>query len=80
MGLFSMLNFISGAISMSMIGKLLDSKSASLHLNLFVTNEAAYMYSNIFIVMCVMVVVILGLYRFQFGASQAKMGQVPSKN
>lgn len=80
MGLFSMLNFISGAISMSVIGKLLDSKSTSLHLNLFVMNEAAYLYSNIFIVMCVMVVVILGLYRFQFGASRVKTGQVPSKN
>jgi len=72
MGLFSMLNFISGAISMSVIGKLLDTKRTSLHFNPLVMNENAYVYSNIFIVMCVMTFVILLLYRAHFGAAHPK--------
>lgn len=77
MGLFSMLNFISGAISMSVIGKVLDTKQTSFHLNPFVTNENAYVFSNIFIVMCVLTIVILWLYRVQFGAAQPKIANVP---
>ncbi|QJD88414.1 MFS transporter [Cohnella herbarum] len=72
MGLFSMMNFISGAISMSLIGKLLDNKQIALHLNPFVTNEGAFVYSNIFIVMCLMIVAVLWLYRTQFRADKLK--------
>jgi len=77
MGLFSMLNFISGAISMSVIGKALDNTEASFLLNPFVRKEGAFVYSNIFIVMCVVTVVIIGLYRYQFGV--AKAGRKPSQ-
>lgn len=68
MGLFSMINFISGAIAMSLIGKMLDSGSVSVHLNPLVTNGAAYVYSNIFIVLCVLIVAAAAVYRIQFGA------------
>ena len=40
MGLLSMINFISGAMAMSVVGKLLDKGSTSLKLNPFVANEA----------------------------------------
>ncbi|MFX3632749.1 MAG: MFS transporter [Candidatus Pristimantibacillus sp.] len=73
MGLFSMVNFISGAISMSFIGRLLDNKETSLHLNPFITNEGASIYSNIFVVMCMLVVVAAVVYRTQFGATPAKV-------
>lgn len=76
MGLFSMLNFISGAISMSIIGKLLDRKQTALHLNPFVANENAYIYSNIFVVMCLIVVTMLWLYRSQFGNAKSKYTKV----
>lgn len=72
MGLFSMLNFISGAISMSIIGKVLDHKQTVLHLNPFVANENAYVYSNIFVVMCLMIITMLWLYRLQFGSAKSK--------
>lgn len=72
MGLFSMLNFISGAISMSIIGKVLDQKQTALHLNPWVTNEHAYVYSNIFIVMGLMAVTTFWLYRLRFGVSKPK--------
>ncbi|WP_106765810.1 MFS transporter [Paenibacillus faecalis] len=65
MGLFSMMNFISGAISMSVIGKLLD-QSSSVHLNPIVSNENAYVYSNIFVVMSILTVFSIGLYLIQF--------------
>ncbi|TCJ00925.1 MFS transporter [Cytobacillus praedii] len=73
MGLFSMLNFISGAISMSVIGKILDTKEIALHLNPFVTNENAYVFSNIFVVMCFLTIGILVLYRVQFSAANKSM-------
>lgn len=73
MGLFAMVNFISGAISMSFIGRLLDNKETSLHLNPFVTNEGASVYSNIFVVMCLLVVIAALLYRLQFGTAQSKV-------
>ncbi|MNJ44436.1 Major Facilitator Superfamily protein [compost metagenome] len=73
MGLFSMLNFISGAISMSIISKLLDQQQSALRINPFVANEGAYVYSNIFIVMCLMVAAMYWLYRVQFGSAKAKL-------
>jgi len=73
MGLFSMLNFISGAISMSVIGKLLDTKQTSFRINPLVVNEHAYVFSNIFIVMCGLTVVIMWLYRARFGDDQPKI-------
>ncbi|UVI28946.1 MFS transporter [Paenibacillus spongiae] len=75
MGLFSMVNFISGAISMSFIGKLLDNELTTIRLNPLVTNEAAYIYSNIFLVMCVLTIAIAGLYRLQFGAVLSKAAE-----
>ncbi|GAA0134447.1 MFS transporter [Paenibacillus sp. YSY-4.3] len=69
MGLFSMLNFLSGAISMSVIGKVLDQQQTVLRLNPFVANEQAYVYSNIFIVMCLMAVTMFWLYHLQFGGA-----------
>lgn len=69
MGLFSMLNFISGAISMSVIGKMLDTRQTALHLNPFVTNENAYVYSNIFVVMCLGIISIFSLYHVQFATT-----------
>ena len=67
MGLLSMINFISGAMAMSVVGKLLDKGSTSLKLNPFVANEAANMYSNIFGVMSLLILLVVVLYRFQFG-------------
>lgn len=67
MGLFSMINFISGAIAMSAIGKMLDKGSASFRLNPVVNEAGAYVYSNIFVVLCMLIVVVVVLYRMQFG-------------
>ncbi len=69
MGLFSMLNFISGAIAMSLIGKILDNGSTTLRINPFVTNEGAYLYSNIFFVLVLLTLIVWGIYRVQFGAA-----------
>lgn len=76
MGLFSMMNFISGAISMSIIGKILDQQQTVIHLNPFVATEDAYVYSNIFIVMCLLVAGTLWVYRTQFGGVKPKLGEI----
>ncbi|KAB2338229.1 multidrug efflux MFS transporter [Cytobacillus depressus] len=79
MGLFSMLNFISGAISMSVIGKVIDTKQTAFHLNPFVLNIDAYVFSNIFFVMCILTIAIFWLYRVQFGAAKTNIINVPGK-
>ena len=67
MGLFSMINFISGAIAMSLIGKMLDTGSAFFHLNPFVKDESTYVYSNILVGLGLLVLVVVIVYRLQFG-------------
>ncbi|MDP4098532.1 MFS transporter [Paenibacillus sp. P96] len=65
MGLFALLNFIAGAVTTSIIGKMLDVSSSAFHLNPFALKENAYMYSNIFVALAVVAVVIIVLYMLQ---------------
>ncbi|TXR67539.1 MFS transporter [Bacillus sp. AR18-7] len=80
MGLLSMINFISGAMAMSVVGKLLDKGSTSLKLNPFVANEAANMYSNIFGVMSLLILLVVMLYRFQFGTGVSTLNMTSKVN
>ena len=80
MGLLSMINFISGAMAMSVVGKLLDKGSTSLKLNPFVANEAANMYSNIFGVMSLSILLVVMLYRFQFGTGVSTLNMTSKGN
>jgi len=67
MGMLSMINFISGALAMSVVGKLLDKGSISMQFNPMTSNDAAYIYSNIFVVMSLLIIVVVLVYRYQFG-------------
>ncbi|WP_139489443.1 MFS transporter [Brevibacillus dissolubilis] len=78
MGLFSMLNFIAGATSTTLIGKMLDYHAPSFHLNPVPSNPNVFIYSNIFVVLAFMVLIVAALYRVQFGSASAK-GKQPSK-
>ncbi|TQK63842.1 DHA2 family metal-tetracycline-proton antiporter-like MFS transporter [Brevibacillus sp. AG162] len=69
MGLFSMLNFISGAVAMSLIGKALDNQAATMKINPLVTNPAASVYSNIFLLLAILIMGVWMLYRLQFHTS-----------
>lgn len=71
MGLLSMINFISGAFAMSVVGKLLDKGTTTLQLNPFITNHAAHIYSNIFIIMSFLIIVVFLVYRYQFDKRNA---------
>jgi len=73
MGLFSMLNFISGATATSLIGKLLDNNKTVFHFNPIMYNSAVFVYSNIFFVLALLIIVIAFLYSKQFGSTQQKM-------
>lgn len=66
MGLFSLLNFLSGAISTGIYGKAveLDASSAWNPLNL---NPGASTYSNIYVVLAAVQLGILLLFYVQFG-------------
>lgn len=67
MGLLSMINFISGAMAMSVVGKMLDKVSAAVQFNPLNTNVTAHVYSNIFLVMSLVTIAVVVLYRYQFG-------------
>lgn len=66
MGLLSMLNFIAGAVSASVYSTSVD-RGASFGWNAVNTSPAAYVYSNIYLVLAVLHVLILLFYYFQFG-------------
>lgn len=68
MGLMSLLNFISGAMTTSIIGKMLDTKETMLHLNPFAVHDGAYVYSNIFFVLAILSMLIVGIYYFTFSS------------
>lgn len=67
MGLLSMFNFIAAAVSTATIGKLLDGGTSTVHWNPFVQNQVTFAYSNILLVLAVVVVLMTILYYFQFG-------------
>lgn len=73
MGLFSMLNFISGATATSLIGKILDYNKTEFHFNPIISNKAVFIYSNIFFVLAFLIIVVAFLYSKQFGPAQQKM-------
>lgn len=67
MGLFSMLNFISGAAATSLIGKLLDSDSAGVQLNPLLRFGEGVLYSNIFLALGAGTVLVALFYMAGFG-------------
>lgn len=60
--------------------KLLDNGSTSLQLNPFVANEVANMYSNIFGVMSLLILLVVVLYRFQFGTGVSTLNMTSKGN
>ncbi|WP_053377112.1 MULTISPECIES: MFS transporter [Bacillales] len=74
MGLMSLLNFISGAMTTSVLGKLLDAKETKIHFNPFALHGAAYLYSNIFFSLAILAAIIVGIYYFAFSSFGGKAG------
>ncbi|QJX81422.1 MFS transporter [Priestia megaterium] len=72
LGLFSMLIFISSASSTATLGKVLDLRTSSFHLNPFLYNSTAFIYSNIFIILAILVVLMTILYYMQIGRGTKK--------
>ncbi|MGM1022572.1 MAG: hypothetical protein ACQEXV_19105 [Bacillota bacterium] len=82
MGLFSMVTFISSAASTAAIGKVLDSGTSTVRLNPIPQNITTFVYSNIFLILAVLVVVMAALYYVQFGrvAKMAKDEKMDSES
>lgn len=72
MGLLSMVNFISGAIAMSIVGKLLDLGSTTLQFNPLNDNQNAFIYSDILLVMASIILAVLAIYKWQLNPSIKK--------
>ncbi|MBD2867415.1 MFS transporter [Paenibacillus arenilitoris] len=66
MGLMSLLNFISGAMATSIIGKLLDAGDSTIQLNPLALYEGAGIYSDIFFALALLAAAIAALYFFSF--------------
>lgn len=66
MGLLSMLNFLSGAVSTGIYSKVVD-QGAAFHLNPFVASPVSYVYSNIYLVLALIVGGVWIVYCAQFG-------------
>ncbi|WP_159883628.1 MFS transporter [Paenibacillus puerhi] len=67
MGLFSMLNFIAGASATAVLGKILDLKGASIRFNPFVDGREGILFSNIFLVLALLLALVILLYALLFG-------------
>lgn len=67
MGLFSMITFISTATSTAVIGKILDLGTSTIRLNPIPQNSTTIIYSNIFMVLAILIVVVAAFYYVQFG-------------
>lgn len=67
MGLFAMMNFIAGATATAVIGKALDAGTTNLRLNPVPPAEAA-LFSNVFLCLAVMIVIVSVVYFAQFGS------------
>lgn len=72
MGLFSMLNFIAAAVSTATIGKILDFGTTTVRFNPIPRNGAAFVYSNIFLILALLVAAMAALYFVQFGRGSDK--------
>ncbi|WP_042199493.1 MFS transporter [Paenibacillus camerounensis] len=72
MGLFSMLNFIAGAVSTAAIGKILDLGTTTIRFNPIPRNDAAFVYSNIFLALALLVAIMASLYFVPFGRGSDK--------
>ena len=67
MGLFSMITFISSAASAAVIGKVLDFGTSTVRLNPIPQNSTTFVYSDIFLVLAALVVMMVAFYYVQFG-------------
>ncbi|WP_366296051.1 MFS transporter [Paenibacillus sp. AN1007] len=66
MGLLSMFNFIAASVSTTVLGKVIDGGAPQLHFNPFISLSSAFVYSNLFILLAVLIVLMTFLYRWQF--------------
>lgn len=79
MGLFSMVTFIATATSTAVIGKILDLGTSTIRLNPIPQNSATFVYSNIFLTLPILIVVVAALYYVQFRRT-GKMAKDEKRN
>ncbi|WP_145330690.1 MFS transporter [Paenibacillus xylanexedens] len=66
MGLLSMFNFIAASVSTTVLGKVIDGGAQQMRFNPFISLTSAFVYSNLFIVLAILVVVMTFVYRWHF--------------
>ncbi|WLR43074.1 MFS transporter [Bacillus carboniphilus] len=66
LGLFNLLNFTAGALSSTIIGKILDQQTTSVHLNLFNSHEQSFIYSNVLIGLVMIALIAFIFFSYSF--------------
>ncbi|MBT2648606.1 MFS transporter [Bacillus sp. ISL-34] len=66
MGIYMMMNFIAGATATTLISKALEVKNASLQLNPFLLDHNSLNYSNIYVVLAILIVIVTLIYMSNF--------------
>ncbi len=73
MGLFNLVGFISGAVGMALVGRVLAENMFQFKLNPFVWESKAWMYSNLMLLSALVIVLGALLYYRSYGRA-AKVG------
>jgi DHA2 family metal-tetracycline-proton antiporter-like MFS transporter len=74
MGIYNLLFFISGALSSAFIGRLLDLKTPGFCVNPLITCVSGWVYSNIFMMLALVVAIATGLFYFTFRQKKYSAG------
>ncbi|MBP3963022.1 MFS transporter [Paenibacillus lignilyticus] len=74
LGLYNMVTFISLAASTATIGKVLDFGTSAVRINPIPQDSTTFVYSNIFLALAVLIVLMASLYYVEFGRA-AKMSK-----
>ncbi|WLR50791.1 MFS transporter [Bacillus tianshenii] len=75
-GLFNLLNFLAGALSSAILGKVLDSKSVEISLNPLSASGENVIYSNVFLILTTIAVIALTTFTIMFIKTERKHNQV----
>jgi len=66
MGIYNLVNFMAGALSVAVLGKFLDISSSSMAINPLAIKPAAFIYSNLFFGLAIVTLVNIGLFHHTF--------------
>lgn len=71
MGIYNLMNFMAGAVSIAILSKFLDASSSAMAINPLALKPAAFIYSNLFFGLAIVTLVNLSLFYYTFKGFKA---------